>query len=190
MMHRISTDRNGDKEHIWGGEKDGGGTRLDNHKWSSLAKYQPQIPKKDPSPLKDFMGSNAGRVEWITRCFPSFQFSNPQTHSSLTNDPRLRVGSRGRGTNLNPLESLTVSAERVESPWGAAQLRDCMEAPGREWGALCTDVLGWLGGSSSISGLWATKGKLFWNKTLLRAYTISERTHLSYRTNANIPSNI
>lgn len=60
-----------------------------------------------------------------------FPPSNPPTHKHIAVSqmtPRLRVGSRGRGTHLNPLESPMGSPETAESPWGVAQLGDCMEA--------------------------------------------------------------
>lgn len=55
---------------------------------------------------------------------------------------------------------------------------------------MLANVLGRLGGGYSTSRLWATKGRLFQNKNCTEACITSERTHLSYRTNANTPSNI
>lgn len=55
MIHGISTDRNGEKC-IWGGEKE------EREKVKTITSgpiwlIQPQIPKKDPSSLKGFMGA-------------------------------------------------------------------------------------------------------------------------------------
>lgn len=130
--------------------------------------------------LKKFLeksGIKLGSSCWEFSFLPILQ--STRTHSSFTNGPSWRAAGRSKGQIwISSLWGHHVSVG--SSPWPGMQFRDwVMEA--------CASVMEvWTGGGYCISRLWAARGGLLWNNK----YTVSERTHLSHRTNTHISLNI